>query len=104
MSCGKNDYCKSIADDYANKINELESEFSNLNQVVNNITISLSSLNIPNDYLGMKVLNSIDGLKNDFISDKSSIDSCKSGAIGFANSKKSEHTDHYNTWLSNQDE
>ena len=104
MSCGRNKSCGEIANNYANSINELNSCEDSLIQAVDNVVGSLSSINIPNDYLGKKVLNSVQSLKTTFNTDKNNISSCIQNGINFASKRESEHSNHYINWKLSQDE
>ena len=104
MSCNKDEYCKTIVDNYKEQIGELNSGFSSIENSLNNMNSSFNSLSIPDDYLGSKVKDAISNMSKGFGELNMTISNCKKDAISFAEEKKSEHQLHYDEWLQRKEE
>ena len=99
MSCNRDSGCLNIARSiYPGLKGEIDSSISNVNNQVEEILGELSSLTIPEDYLGNKVKMKLDEICSGFETDKSELSAAKANINAFIDGKIQEHYSHYNEW------
>ena len=99
MSCNRDSGCLNIAKSvYPGLKGEINSSISNVNSQISEIVGELSSLVIPEDYLGNKVRTKLSEICSGFESDKSELNSAKADVNVFIDSKIKEHYGHYYEW------
>lgn len=104
MSCNRDRGCLNIAKSiYPGLREEINSSISNVYNQVDDIIGELSSLVIPEDYLGSKVQTKLDEIYSEFESDKTELDSAKADVNEFIDNKIQEHYSHYYEWQRNQE-
>ena len=105
MACSKDQGCLTIANSiYPGLQSEINSSIKTITTALSDITSELSTLTIPEDYLGKKVKEELESITNNLNSDQSNV-VATSGNIGmFIGKKVEEHRNHYNAWKKAQDE
>ena len=103
MSCGNDSGCFNISKKYIDDKNSIDSYGNNIISYINEASSTVSTLDIPNDYLGSRVKEKISEIIDSFSSDLESISSFINNVGGFATEKSKEHLDHYNKWKSEQE-
>ena len=103
MSCNKDGNCKNIANDYVSKKGSINGSLSSMKSHISSISSALNGLNVPNDYIGSKVVVKITSISSSLSSAEGSVDSVKAGVNGFIDQKKAEHEQHYSDWKAAQD-
>lgn len=99
MSCNRDSGCLNIARSiYPGLKGEINSSISSVNNQVDGIIGNLSSLAIPDDYLGNKVKSKLEEICTGFETDKSELNSAKANVNAFIDSKIKEHYGHYYEW------
>ena len=102
MSCNRDSNCKVIANNYHLAKQELKSDFASIKNKLNDINDKLTTLNIPDDYLGNKVHEKLEILSECFQSDESMTSNEENSVMNFATSMQNEHDSHYNKWYQSQ--
>lgn len=104
MACGKNEECLNIANNiYPNLQSEINSSINTITSSVNEIISGLSSLTIPDDYLGTKVKSRIITICSNLSSDIGEISSINGSINSFVSEKIKEHQKHYEEWKKEQE-
>ena len=102
MSCNKDDGCLEIVKQYKQASSDIGSISGKISSSIGEISNTLSSFDIPNDYIGQYVNSWRDKINNSLQEDVGNVTSIISGINGFISKKASEHKIHYNEWLYNQ--
>ncbi len=103
MACNKDGNCKDIANDYVSKKGSINGNLNSMKSHVSSISSALNGFNVPNDYIGNKVVAKIRNISSDLSSAEGDIETFKASVNGFIDQKKEEHMGHYNTWKAAQD-
>ena len=104
MSCNRDDGCLKIAEStYPSLQSEINTSVNSINTELSDVVSSLQSLTIPDDYLGEKVKDRITSITASLGDDQSSVDAINSELDSFISEKITEHTEHYNEWLQEQE-
>ena len=105
MGCNKNEDCLRLANSvYPGYQGEINNEVSKITSELDNVISELNSLSVPDDYLGVKVKNSLTSIITDFNSDKQNVIGVSGNINTFIGRKKEEHQKHYNDWKRVQEE
>ena len=104
MACGYNANCWRIANSiYPSLKDEISGSINATNKDINGIVDELSSLQIPDDYLGEKVKSKIEDICLNLNNDSKDIKAINGNIDGFIESKILEHQGHYNDWKIEED-
>lgn len=98
MGCSRNEYCKTIADDYGTKKISIDKKLNDMQSNISLINDSLNSFEVPDDYVGSKVKEKIAKITERFDNNSTNIDVFKNNINKFIDEKASEHKRHYLSW------
>lgn len=104
MGCNRDYNCYSIAKDvYPNLKKDIDESIKKTSTGINDIVDELSILTIPEDYLGTKVKEKVDEMKEFYSEDISELGSFNKAIDNFINEKIREHQGHYQEWKRQQE-
>lgn len=98
MSCSKDSNCLKISNDYDNYMSEIFHNGTNITNKLSDVSSSLSLFDIPNDYIGSKVMNKISQIDSLLANDSENTNGMINNINAFASLKSEEHLKHYKEW------
>ena len=104
MACdGSSKDCETIYNKtYPKLIKAVDTSLNGVSSGISDIASSLSSLSVPDDYLGRKVKRELDNLTKDFANDEELVKAEKTSVDGFVDGKIKEHKAHRKAYLEEQ--
>jgi len=104
MGCNRDSNCYTIARKvYPELKTDISDSIDKTSVELNEIVDELNTLKIPEDYLGEKVKEKIDEMKDYFTSDISDLKLFDNAIERFINEKINEHEEHYQNWKITQE-
>jgi hypothetical protein len=104
VSCNRDSNCLNIANTYSSSKGSINTNLNSVKTSISEIDTKLKSFNVPNDYIGNKVLEKINSISSDLSTSSSNVDSFKQSVNTFINQKEQEHRNHYQAWKKKQEE
>jgi hypothetical protein len=103
MSCSRDEYCNTIANNYSIRKDNIGNSLKNIKENISTVDEILNGFIIPNDYIGEKVKEKIKKITEELNINCEDVDLIKQDIDSFVTEKENEHREHYHTWKQKQE-